>query len=145
MSICTFFFFLFTKNRFACLNLIALTVFTEMWKRRSNEHAFYFGTYGKLRHKRPRPAFRGKFEKNPITGREEVCTLYDTYMILYLFWFWHESEWQLLKLKAKLECPFGHKFTNLNFCRIHYFQDFLVVRSCKEENILEKVNGTKIS
>ena len=58
--------------RFACLNLIALTVFTEMWKRRSNEHAFYFGTYGKLRHKRPRPAFRGKFEKNPITGREEV-------------------------------------------------------------------------
>ena len=69
-----YFFFLFTKNRFACLNLIALTVFTEMWKRRSNEHAFYFGTYGKLRHKRPRPAFRGKFEKNPITGREEVCT-----------------------------------------------------------------------
>ena len=60
--------------RFACLNLIALTVFTEMWKRRSNEHAFYFGTYGKLRHKRPRPAFRGKFEKNPITGREEVPT-----------------------------------------------------------------------
>ena len=70
-----YFFFLFTKNRFACLNLIALTVFTEMWKRRSNEHAFYFGTYGKLRHKRPRPAFRGKFEKNPITGREEVFTL----------------------------------------------------------------------
>ena len=60
--------------RFACLNLIALTVFTEMWKRRSNEHAFYFGTYGKLRHKPPRPAFRGKFEKNPITGREEVST-----------------------------------------------------------------------
>lgn len=64
--------FIYNNLLFACLNLIALTVFTEMWKRRSNEHAFYFGTYGKLRHKRPRPAFRGKFEKNPITGREEV-------------------------------------------------------------------------
>jgi len=64
--------FIYNNLLFACLNLIALTVFTEMWKRKSNEHAFYFGTYGKLRHKRPRPAFRGKFEKNPITGREEV-------------------------------------------------------------------------
>jgi anoctamin-10 len=64
--------FIYNNLLFACLNLVAVTIFLEMWKRKSNEHAFFFGTSGKLRHKRPRPAFRGKYEKNPITGRDEV-------------------------------------------------------------------------
>lgn len=64
--------FLYSNVIFACLNLIAVTVFLEMWKRKSNEHAYFFGTAGKLRHKRPRPAFRGDVGVNPVTGREEV-------------------------------------------------------------------------
>ena len=54
------------------MNLVAVSCFLELWKRKSNEHAFYFGTYGKLRHKKPRPAFRGEFGINPITGQVEV-------------------------------------------------------------------------
>ena len=64
--------FIYNNLLFACMNLAAVTVFLEFWKRRSNEHAFYFGTQGKLRHKRPRSAFRGEFGINPVTGREEV-------------------------------------------------------------------------
>ena len=57
---------------FSFLNLIAVTVFLEFWKRRSNEHCFKWGTGGKLRHKRPRPEFRGEYGLNPVTGRSEV-------------------------------------------------------------------------
>lgn len=83
--------FIYNNLLFALYNLVSVTIFLgksflvclfeqwrslnpflELWKRKSNEHAFYFGTQGKLRHKRPRPAFRGDFQKNPITGREEV-------------------------------------------------------------------------
>ena len=64
--------FIYNNLLFALYNLVSVTIFLELWKRKSNEHAFFFGTQGKLRHKRPRPAFRGDFEKNPITGREEV-------------------------------------------------------------------------
>ena len=64
--------FIYNNLLFACMNLVAVSCFLELWKRKSNEHAFYFGTYGKLRHKRPRPAFRGEFGMNPITGRVEV-------------------------------------------------------------------------
>ena len=39
---------------------------------RSNSHSYDWGTGGKLRHKRPRPEFRGEFGLNPITGRDEV-------------------------------------------------------------------------
>ena len=83
--------FIYNNLLFALYNLVSVTIFLgkftmkrcvvgrviiivilELWKRRSNTHAFFFGTQGKLRHKRPRPAFRGDFQKNPITGREEV-------------------------------------------------------------------------
>ena len=57
---------------FSFLNLIAVTIFLEFWKRRSNEHCFKWGTGGKLRHKRPRPEFRGEYGLNPVTGRSEV-------------------------------------------------------------------------
>lgn len=45
---------------FAGLNLVAVTVFLEMWKRRSNSHNYKWGTGGKLRHKKSRPEFRGE-------------------------------------------------------------------------------------
>ena len=57
---------------FSLLNLIAVTIFLEFWKRRSNEHSFKWGTGGKLRHKRPRAEFRGQYGLNPVTGRSEV-------------------------------------------------------------------------
>ncbi len=64
--------FIYNNVLFACLNLVAVTIFLEMWKRKSNEHAFHFGTLGKLRHKRPRAAFRGEFGINPVTQEPEV-------------------------------------------------------------------------
>ena len=64
--------FIYNNILFACFNLVAVTIFLELWKRRSNELSFEFGTMGKLRHKRPRPAFRGEFGLNPVTGREEI-------------------------------------------------------------------------
>ena len=57
---------------FALLNLVLVTTFLEFWKRRSNEHAYYWGTAGKLRHKKARPEFRGDFGLNSITGEPEV-------------------------------------------------------------------------
>jgi anoctamin-10 len=54
--------FIYNNVFFACLNLVAVTVFLELWKRQSNEHAFYFGT----------AAFRGEYGLNPVTGRDEV-------------------------------------------------------------------------
>ncbi len=64
--------FLYSNVLFAFINLIAVTVFLEMWKRKSAEHSHNFGTGGKLRQKRPRPAFRGEWGLNPATGREEI-------------------------------------------------------------------------
>jgi len=57
---------------FSLLNLVLVTVFLEFWKRRSNSHSYHWGTAGKLRHKRPRPEFRGEWGSNPVTGREEI-------------------------------------------------------------------------
>ena len=57
---------------FSLLNLVLVTVFLEFWKRKSNKHSYFWGTGGKLRHKRPRPEFRGEFGINPVTGRDEV-------------------------------------------------------------------------
>ena len=64
--------FIYNNLLFAVLNLISVTIFLEMWKRKSNEHAFDFCTMGKLRLKRPRAAFRGEIGINPVTGVKEV-------------------------------------------------------------------------
>ena len=64
--------FLMSDVAFACLNLIAVTVFLEMWKRRSSGHEYKWGSGGKLRKKRPRPEFRGEIGINKITGKEEM-------------------------------------------------------------------------
>ncbi|XP_059081460.1 anoctamin-10-like [Tigriopus californicus] len=64
--------FLFSNVTFSCLNLIGVTIFLEMWKRKSNKHNYHWGTGGKLRHKRARPEFRGELGINKITGKEEM-------------------------------------------------------------------------
>lgn len=63
---------LYSNLFFATLNLVGVTVFLEFWKRRSNGHCYTWGTGGKLRHKPPRPQFRGEVGVNKITGREEI-------------------------------------------------------------------------
>jgi len=72
--------FLYSNLLFALLNLIAVTVFLEMWKRRSNEHSYNWGTMGKLRTKRPRPEYRGEIKDHPITGKKEVTYPYSKTM-----------------------------------------------------------------
>ena len=57
---------------FALLNLLSLAVFCEVWKRRSNEHSFYWGTSGKLRLKPGRPEYRGDWREIPVTGKAEM-------------------------------------------------------------------------
>ena len=37
--------FIYNNLLFACMNLVAVSCFLELWKRKSNEHAFNFGTY----------------------------------------------------------------------------------------------------
>ena len=64
--------FIYNNLLFACFNLASLTIFCELWKRNSNVLSFQFGTMGKLRHKKPRPAFRGEYGLNPVTGKAEV-------------------------------------------------------------------------
>ena len=64
--------FIYNNLLFACFNLVSLTIFCELWKRKSNVLSFQFGTMGKLRHKKARPAFRGEYGLNPVTGQAEV-------------------------------------------------------------------------
>ncbi len=45
----------FSNIAFAGLNLVAVTIFLELWKRRSNALSYQWGSGGKLRHKKPRP------------------------------------------------------------------------------------------
>ena len=64
--------YVYSNVIFALLNLLSLAVFCELWKRRSNEHSFYWGTSGKLRLKPPRPEYRGDWRENPVTGKREM-------------------------------------------------------------------------
>lgn len=63
---------LYSNVFFAAVNLVGVTVFLELWKRRNNEHSYTWGTGGKLRHKAPRPEYRGEIGLNKITGKEEM-------------------------------------------------------------------------
>jgi hypothetical protein len=58
----------FLQNAFTQNALIQ----NDMLRFRSNSHSYDWGTGGKLRHKRPRPEFRGEYGLNPVTGRDEV-------------------------------------------------------------------------
>eukprot|EP00096_Caligus_rogercresseyi_P011744 TRINITY_DN4727_c0_g1_i1.p1 TRINITY_DN4727_c0_g1~~TRINITY_DN4727_c0_g1_i1.p1 ORF type:complete len:624 (+),score=113.08 TRINITY_DN4727_c0_g1_i1:757-2628(+) len=64
--------YLYSNIVFAVLNLATVTVFLEIWKRRSNDHAYDWASSGKLRHKKPRPEYRGVLKENSISGEMEV-------------------------------------------------------------------------
>ena len=64
--------YIYTNVAFSFLNLLLLGLFCEFWKRRSNEHSFFWGTSGKLRLKPPRPEYRGELRQHPVTGKMEM-------------------------------------------------------------------------
>jgi anoctamin-10 len=57
----------------AVFNLIWNTIFTEFWKRKSNELCFKWGMFDLELTNRPRPQFQGEPGINPVTGRPELC------------------------------------------------------------------------
>ncbi|XP_077966240.1 anoctamin-10-like [Styela clava] len=56
---------------YAMLNLIWASVFLELWKRKSAELAYKFGTFQKREWEEPRGSYRGPLGINPITGKQE--------------------------------------------------------------------------
>jgi len=64
--------FVYSNVLFTLLNIIGLAVYLEVWKRKSNEHAYFWGTSGKLRRKPPRPEYRGELRLSPVSGKEEM-------------------------------------------------------------------------
>jgi len=54
---------------FCVCNVIAVTVFLELWRRRSNESAFQWGTISMTSLDEPRPNFHGTMMVDTITGR----------------------------------------------------------------------------
>lgn len=54
---------------FCICNVIAVTVFLEVWRRRSNESAFQWGTIGMTSLDEPRPNFHGTMMRDTVTGR----------------------------------------------------------------------------
>ncbi|XP_040578959.1 anoctamin-10 [Lepeophtheirus salmonis] len=64
--------YLYSNIIFAVLNLVTVSCFLEIWKRRSNDHAYDWASSGKLRHKKPRPEYRGVLKENPISGEMEI-------------------------------------------------------------------------
>jgi len=104
---------------FSFANLIVVGVFLETWKRRGNEHSFFWGTQGKLRLKPPRPEYRGELRINPITERQEMYYPYSkTRRKLYLvsipltifclvmaFWMMLNSFWAEIVMTEYLHNP----------------------------------------
>lgn len=54
---------------FCVCNVIAVTVFLEVWRRRSNEAAFQWGTIGMTSLDEPRPNYHGTMMVDTVTGR----------------------------------------------------------------------------
>ncbi|XP_064640001.1 anoctamin-10-like isoform X2 [Lineus longissimus] len=76
-SMISIFYIIFTldgvfKQTFFCVfNLIWVTLFLEMWKRNSAEHAYTWGTLNTKLTEEPRAAFHGRMGVNLITGKPE--------------------------------------------------------------------------
>jgi len=64
--------YVYSNVLFSFFNLLCLGFFLELWKRKANEHSFFWGTSGKLRLKPPRPEYRGELRSNPVTGKQEM-------------------------------------------------------------------------
>ncbi len=127
--------FLMSDVAFACLNLVAVTVFLEMWKRRSAEHEHRWGSGGKLRKKRPRPEFRGEIGVNRITGKEEVqypvaktmrkvffVSLPVTLLCLLVAFFLMLASFQVSDEAEKIQCECSS--------HLHIFFNFRLTGSC---------------
>ncbi|CAL4158930.1 unnamed protein product, partial [Meganyctiphanes norvegica] len=56
---------------FAIFNLVWVTMFLELWKRRCAGLAFDWGTLGRSIDEVVQPLYHGELQKNPITGRYE--------------------------------------------------------------------------
>ncbi|KAL1490361.1 hypothetical protein ABEB36_013072 [Hypothenemus hampei] len=70
---------------FSVFNVIWVTLFLELWKRKSNELAYKWGTIGMTSLDEPRPEFRGIMGVDAVTGK--VCLQaprYITYLRMYL-------------------------------------------------------------
>ncbi|XP_066148761.1 anoctamin-10 [Euwallacea fornicatus] len=70
---------------FCVFNVICVTLFLELWKRKSNELAYKWGTIGMTSLDEPRPQFRGVMGVDAVTGK--VCPQsprYITYVKMYL-------------------------------------------------------------
>jgi hypothetical protein len=83
---------------------------------RSNSHSYDWGTGGKLRHKRPRPEFRGEFGLNPITGRDEVSgfgSIDYLKKFLYISSSSIEEYCSLKTFQSKLVCSFENVSTEM--------------------------------
>uniref|UniRef100_A0AAR5PLA5 Anoctamin n=2 Tax=Dendroctonus ponderosae TaxID=77166 RepID=A0AAR5PLA5_DENPD len=72
-SVLGLFGYIFTETvPFFCIfNVIWVTLFLEVWKRKSNELAFKWGTIGMTSLDEPRPGFRGFMGVDAVTGK--VC------------------------------------------------------------------------
>lgn len=70
---------------FCVVNVIWATVFLELWKRKSNELAFKWGTIGMTSLDEPRPNFYGHMGKDHVTGRlQPQYPRYKTNVKMYL-------------------------------------------------------------
>ncbi|GLV46184.1 Abnormal X segregation [Carabus blaptoides fortunei] len=54
---------------FCVFNVVWVTVFLEVWKRRSNELAFSWGTIGMTSLDEPRPNYHGQMGRDPVSGK----------------------------------------------------------------------------
>lgn len=63
---------------FCAFNVIWVTIFLELWKRKSNAFAFKWGTIGMTSMDEPRPGFRGIMGVDAVTGK--VCPQSPRYM-----------------------------------------------------------------
>ncbi|XP_065577884.1 anoctamin-8-like isoform X2 [Artemia franciscana] len=104
---------------FCIFNVLWATIFIEMWKRRSNELAYTWGTLTPAPYDDPRANYRGKLLADPVTGQIQpyyprwktlikvycgslpvvfLCLLVAFYIMLWSFW---SEEWLLAKQKEE--------------------------------------------
>lgn len=69
---------------FCVFNVVWVTIVLEIWKRRSNELAFKWGTIGMTSLDEPRPNFRGTMGIDSVTGKvQPQSPRYMTYLKMY--------------------------------------------------------------
>lgn len=64
---------IYSYSLYAVVNVIWASVFLEMWKIKSAQVAYKFGSFQKREWEDPRNGFHGPLGLNPITGKQEPC------------------------------------------------------------------------